>query len=271
MRSWLNFFVTVHHKFFTSRANVYLKSKGLKLDEWMEGVKNSRRADVLALYGLCQLTDCHCVVHLNQNISWSTLGDAPDEHNILMDRCEIHLCYMGNGVFVQPVPRIKSNEPTAGTSTGTTPVVIGSLTANETQTLTILLQEGIRTKPKSIHDASYSNKTKTHASASQGKVPKLHVKLRWLSDEEILRFTRKNVQVTHTENIDEPRDIDSEDSDSTIIEPENPLDLSVPSTSTDNHDSRKSEALDLSMQGTSSKRKSVPQPMMNVPNQFHQR
>ena len=244
---------------------MYLKLKGLKLDEWMEGVKNSQRADVLALYGLCQLTDCHCVVHLNQNKVWSTLGDVPDEHNVLMDRCEIHLCYMGNGVFVQLVPRIKSDEPTAGTSTGTTPVVIGSLTANKTQTLTILLQEGIRTKLKSTHDVSHSDKTKTCASASQGKVPELHVKLRQLSDEEILRFTMKNVQVTHTENTNEPRDIDSEDSDSTIIEPENPLDLLVPSTSTDNQDSSKSEALDLSMQGKSSKRKSVTKPMMDAP------
>ena len=63
--------------------------------------------DVLALYGLCQLTDSHCVVHLWHNKIWSTLSDTPDDHKDLMDRCEIHLCYMGNGVFVQLVPRIK--------------------------------------------------------------------------------------------------------------------------------------------------------------------
>ena len=149
MRSWLNFFITVHHKFFASHAKVYLQLKGLKLDEWMECVKNGRRADVLALYGLCQLTDSDCIVHLWHNKIWSTLSGTPGDHKDLIDRCEIHLCYMGNGVFVQLVSRIKREKAYKPTEGGkTTSVVIGSLSANETQTLTILLQEGIRTRPK---------------------------------------------------------------------------------------------------------------------------
>ena len=105
MRSWLGFFVTVHHCFFVSCASVYLRSKGLKLDTWMESIKAGRCGDILVLYGLCLLTDSHCVVHLNRNCVWSSLDYVPEDHTVLLEWCEIHLCYAGNGIFVQLVPR----------------------------------------------------------------------------------------------------------------------------------------------------------------------
>ena len=103
-RSWLGFFITVHHRFFAGRASMYLKSKELKLDEWMESVKQGCRGDTLALYGLCLLTDSHCVVHLSRNRLWCSLSEPPEDHKTLMKQCEIHLCYLGNGIFVQLLP-----------------------------------------------------------------------------------------------------------------------------------------------------------------------
>ena len=85
MKSWLGFFITVHHWFFTGRACMYLKSKGLKLDEWIESIKQGHCADILALYGLCLLTDSHCVVHLSHNRLWSSLNEPPEDHKILME------------------------------------------------------------------------------------------------------------------------------------------------------------------------------------------
>ena len=105
MRSWLGFFMIVHHCFFAGRVSMYLKSKGLKLDEWIKSVKQGHCMDILALYGLCLLTDSHCVVHLSRNRIWSSLDDIPCDHAQLMLWCKIHLCYLGKGVFVLLMPR----------------------------------------------------------------------------------------------------------------------------------------------------------------------
>ena len=79
---WLGFFVTVPHHFFMNRATIYLCSKGLKLDKWMESIKTGQRGDILVLYRLCLLTDRHCVVHLNRRHLWSTLDYILDDHAI---------------------------------------------------------------------------------------------------------------------------------------------------------------------------------------------
>ena len=66
----------------------------------------------------------------------------------LMEHCEIHLCCLGSGVFVQLLPHEEPLCQQAPSDTDTTPVIIGSLTPNESCTLTIILREGIGTKPQ---------------------------------------------------------------------------------------------------------------------------
>ena len=62
-----------------------------------------------------------------------------------MERCEILLCYAGNGIFVQLVPHeipptpIPSDEPIVKHE------VLGTLTVDETSTLSILVKEGLNT------------------------------------------------------------------------------------------------------------------------------
>ena len=120
---------------------MYLKSKGLKLDEWMESIKDGRQGDILVLYGLCLLTDSYCVVHLNRNCIWSSLEYVPEDHTTLMERCEIHLCYAGNGVFIQLIP-YEIPMPTSQDSCIKTEV-LGTLTAKESSTLSILMKESL--------------------------------------------------------------------------------------------------------------------------------
>ena len=113
----------------------------------MESVKQGCHADILALYGLCLLTDSHCVVHLSRNRIWSSLDDIPSNHAQLMLCCEIHLCYLGKGVFIQLIPREEPPPNQSPTDVDTKPVIIGSLTARESSTLIILLAEGLGKKP----------------------------------------------------------------------------------------------------------------------------
>ena len=60
--------------------------------------------------------------------------------------CEIHLSYLGNGIFVQLLPHEEPPKQ-CPLELDTIPVVIGSFTANESQTLVTLLRERIGIKP----------------------------------------------------------------------------------------------------------------------------
>ena len=47
------------------------------------------------------VTGNHTAVHLKDNKVWSTLKTIPLLHYELVDRCNIHLVYMGFGIFLQ--------------------------------------------------------------------------------------------------------------------------------------------------------------------------
>ena len=61
------------------------------MTEWLEGVKKGVQANTMALYMLCALTDTNIVVHLSNG---KYLRDEPTEHNVYLERCHTHLCYM---------------------------------------------------------------------------------------------------------------------------------------------------------------------------------
>ena len=75
-------------------ARDYLDGKGLTLQTWLSDLKEGRWADVLELFLLCLAIQTHCFVHLN-NGYWSTLWDAPNNHLELIQRCNVHLSYLG--------------------------------------------------------------------------------------------------------------------------------------------------------------------------------
>ena len=199
MHSWLGFFVTVHCHFFVNWAKIYLNSKGLKLDEWMESITAGRQGDIPGLYGLCLLTDSHCLVHLSRNCTWSLLDDVPGDHSVLMERCEIHLCYAGNGIFIQLIPdEIPLPEPR---DVNVKMEVSGTLTADESLTLSILLKEGLgKAKTKSPPPHQETNVLKLATTASAGSavdLPQLETELKHPTTRSISKLLQetKNVRV----------------------------------------------------------------------------
>ena len=45
----------------------------------------------------------HAVVHLHNNLIWSTLASIGNNHLSDLQKCDIHLCYLGRGLFMEVV------------------------------------------------------------------------------------------------------------------------------------------------------------------------
>ena len=84
-------------------AAKYLASKVLSYDNLCDSITQGRKGDVLALYGLCMLFSCHAVVYLHNNLIWSTLASIGTNHLSDLQKCDIHLCYLGRGLFMEVV------------------------------------------------------------------------------------------------------------------------------------------------------------------------
>ena len=82
-------------------AKSYFKSKVTDYLKWITDVKGMGRADVLVLFLLCKLTKKHCMVHRNENRYWSTFLDEPDTHDDFLLRCDLHLTYIGKGIYAK--------------------------------------------------------------------------------------------------------------------------------------------------------------------------
>ena len=95
MRIWLDMFVKMHEKSFEQRGKDYFRSMGLTFSCWVESILDNRKANVRCLYSLCMLTEVHAWIHLHNGKTWSTLADDKLNHDMAMERCEIHLAYLG--------------------------------------------------------------------------------------------------------------------------------------------------------------------------------
>ena len=145
MRQWVCIFTLTHKGFITNLANNYLKSKGLKLATWLNRIKEGRRTDILCLFLLCVITGTHCFVHTKSGI-WTTLHEEPPTQQEFIQHCNLHLRYIGCGICVELIPRRELVafqifgllEPIE-VDLDSKPVAIGSLSANETETLQKLL------------------------------------------------------------------------------------------------------------------------------------
>ena len=91
------------------------------------------------------------MMHLNENRYWSTLKEKPDSHEEFLFRCDLHLVYIGKGIYAQLILRTESLEYAvfgiieSGELSGveTKPLIVGTLTADEDKTLSYLLNTGI--------------------------------------------------------------------------------------------------------------------------------
>ena len=80
-----------------------MASKVLTYENWSDSISDGRKGDVLVLYGLCMLFSKHAVVHLHNNVVWSTLASFSNNHLDNLQKCDIHLCYLGRGLFMELV------------------------------------------------------------------------------------------------------------------------------------------------------------------------
>ena len=99
MCKWLSFFTTVHKQTLQAKAGQYLKLKKLKLDTWAKVVELGRRADILSVFTLSTLISKHALIHLRNGNMWTTMETSNMGHDEIMKECDIHLAYLGNGLF----------------------------------------------------------------------------------------------------------------------------------------------------------------------------
>ena len=149
MREWLHYFITTVYKTHFKRIGLtYLTSKGLSLELWAESIKNGRQPDFFVLLALNALLETHAAVHISNNRMWTTLNDPPGNHDSILEHCEYHLVYLGNGNFIELVKRqrplivVHTNEDIKT-------VEIGSLTFDEEETLNSVISKGLDITSKS--------------------------------------------------------------------------------------------------------------------------
>ena len=100
MQQWVRCFVLTHRKFVYKVACKDLSEHSLKLQEWAKDLNKGCKVDTLALFLLCIATDAHCFVHTRSGY-WTTLADTPQSHTEYIQRCNLHLSYVGKGIYVQ--------------------------------------------------------------------------------------------------------------------------------------------------------------------------
>ena len=145
MSNWLDLFVKMHEKSFEQRGKEYFRSKGLTFSCWAESILDNRKADVMGLYSLCMLTEVRTWIYLHDGQIWTTLADDKLTHDMAMERCEIHLAYLGRGLYVSlHAHKLKMRTVTEQSlAMDVKPLVIGELTSNESSTLDKLIKFGL--------------------------------------------------------------------------------------------------------------------------------
>ena len=101
MRRWLRVHVLTHRQWIATFTSDYLKSKGLDIVNWLNGPKTGKQADILALFLLCKITKSHCFIHLKNGGYWLSLEQTPQNHDDLLQQCNLHLAYLGAGNYAQ--------------------------------------------------------------------------------------------------------------------------------------------------------------------------
>ena len=169
MRDWLHYFITTVYKTHSKRIGLtYLTSKGLSLELWAESIKNGRQPDFFVLLALNALLETHAAVHISNNRMWTTLNDPPGNHDSILEHCEYHLVYLGNGNFIELVKRQRPLI-VVHTDEDIKTVEIGSLTFDEEETLNSVISKGldITSKSKSKSALHAENTSSAHCLVKQ--------------------------------------------------------------------------------------------------------
>ena len=101
MREWLKLFVIMHKTALAQKAKGYFELKGLDITTWAESIVDGRKGDVAVLYTLNIMMETHCLVHLSNGNIWTTLAKSSGDHTKDIQKCSVHLVYIGRGLFVE--------------------------------------------------------------------------------------------------------------------------------------------------------------------------
>ena len=117
MRRWISYYIRQYPKQIIAKAQPYLDSKKLMLEDWLRCVRDGRCGDILCVFLLSLSTGVHMVVHLKNNKLWSTIKMIPATHSELLNICDQHLAYLGFGIFLK-LERKPTQMKILGTITG---------------------------------------------------------------------------------------------------------------------------------------------------------
>ena len=101
MRNWIRLYTMTNKKKLEQVARNFLDLTNTNFTAWIKGLQSGTKGNLLSLYLLSLLTGTHCCIHLKQNKIWSTLKEKPPTHVELMQRCNVHLAYMGHNNYIQ--------------------------------------------------------------------------------------------------------------------------------------------------------------------------
>ena len=143
MWHWVHFFIMyVYQTHFKCIGFNYLAKKGLDLGLWAEAIQDGWCPDFFVLYVLSALLEIHMIIHLKDGGILTMMENPLDHHGELLACCELHLAYMGHGLFVELVrrkhPLIIVNQDTDVKTTE-----LACLTFDEEETLNYIVYHGI--------------------------------------------------------------------------------------------------------------------------------
>ena len=147
----------------------------------MDSVSEGRKGDILALYGLCMLFEKHVVVHLHNGVMWSTLAELSMEHIQDIEKCDMHLCYLGRGLFVELVKRDVPLQILDDTKDNVKSVVVGELAVKEVTTIDKKIPTGSLGVALDSNAAGHSKSMVSTASASaecEDDLPRVKLELK---------------------------------------------------------------------------------------------
>ena len=130
----------------------------------MTSITDGMKGDILVLYTLCMLFDKHVIVHLRHGMVWSTLADLSQDHYADIQKCELHLCYVGRGLFVELMERKTPLEIVKDTE-AVQSLIIGELSTTEEQTIRLIETAGLGIAISKEHD--------THTTTISSTRPKI--------------------------------------------------------------------------------------------------
>ena len=115
-----------------------------------EWIKNRQMSRVLGLFILCLATQTHCFIHIKGGY-WTTLKDVLTNHLEFMQQCNMHISYVGNGIFIEHQLRttitykIFGLNETVKVLSDSSTILLGELTHDESEALKAMLLMGTPT------------------------------------------------------------------------------------------------------------------------------